>query len=264
MLDAHVHLERGPYTEGWLRRFVDQAQASGVDQLHLLEHSFRFHEFRQIYHSIGEHGLAGAYQKRWLASKCVLSLSEYEQFVAAIRKLIFPITVRFGLEVCYFPEHEGTIREVLAGYDWDFVTGAVHWVDGFGFDHRKNLPIWRSIDVNRLYRRYYDMMIQAIQSGLFDVIAHPDSLKCFGFYSTEGLNDLYREVAVNARRHRVSLEFSSGLVINYSRQELGVNQDFLKALKNHGVTLVTASDAHRPEDVGRFIREAELILANSP
>jgi histidinol phosphatase-like PHP family hydrolase len=34
----------------------------------------------------------------------------------------------------------------------------------------------------------------------------------------------------------------------------------LACLKGAGVELITASDAHHPEDVGYFIREAEEII----
>jgi histidinol phosphatase-like PHP family hydrolase len=34
----------------------------------------------------------------------------------------------------------------------------------------------------------------------------------------------------------------------------------LGVLQRNGVSLVTASDAHRPEDIGRYITEAEDII----
>jgi histidinol-phosphatase (PHP family) len=168
--------------------------------------------------------------------------------------------VRFGLEICYFPESVDAIREILADFEWDFLTGAIHWIDGFGFDHRDNIPIWLKSDVNMLYRRYYTLMVQAIESGIFAVIAHPDSIKCFDFYPTDDLGSLYEEVADSAKKHQVEMEFSNGLFINYGHKELGMNRKLLRVLKRNGVRLVTASDAHRPEDVGRYITEAESII----
>jgi len=47
VIDAHVHLERGPYTREWLEQFVAQARRTGVTELHLLEHTHRFVEFRE-------------------------------------------------------------------------------------------------------------------------------------------------------------------------------------------------------------------------
>ncbi len=46
MIDAHVHLEQGPYTEEWLMEFFDKAIERGITSLYLLEHSHRFKEFK--------------------------------------------------------------------------------------------------------------------------------------------------------------------------------------------------------------------------
>jgi len=263
MTDAHVHIERGPYSESWVDAFVERAQIAGIDELYLLEHSFRFHEFKAVYGSVEKHDEAGDYQRNWILSKCRLSLGEYQRFVSASRGRRHPITVKFGLEVCYFPESEDAIREIVSDFNWDFLTGAIHWVDGFGFDHRENMPIWRKSDVNALYRRYYALMVLSIESGIFDVIAHPDSIKCFGFYPSDDLQSLYEEVADSVSRRQLKLEFSNGLFINYGHKELGMNRKLLTVLKRKGIPLVTASDAHRPEDVGRYIREAEDIIGSA-
>jgi len=260
MVDAHVHIERGPYSESWIDVFVERAKIAGIDELCLLEHSFRFHEFKGIYASIGKHSDAGDYQRNWLESKCCLSLDQYKLLISALRGKSYPITLRFGLEICYFPESEDAIREVVSDFKWDFLTGAIHWIEGFGFDHRENIPIWLKSDVNRLYRRYYTLMVLAIESGIFDVIAHPDSIKCFDFYPSDDLGSLYEDVADSAKKHQVKMEFSNGLFINYGHKELGMNRELLRVLKQNGIHLVTASDAHRPEDVGRYITEAESII----
>ena len=48
MTDVHIHIERGPYTREWISRFADQAVKAGLDEIWLLEHSFRFREFAPI------------------------------------------------------------------------------------------------------------------------------------------------------------------------------------------------------------------------
>ena len=42
MTDVHIHIERGPYTREWISRFADQAVKADLDEIWLLEHSFRF------------------------------------------------------------------------------------------------------------------------------------------------------------------------------------------------------------------------------
>jgi len=263
MIDAHVHIEKGPYTQEWIQRFVERGRATGMHELRLLEHSSRFQEFRHTYRSVEQHPQAGETQSEWLSSKSVMRLADYQQLVSETRSKAYPVVLKFGLEVCYFPEYEREIRDIVSGFDWDFLTGSIHWIDGFGFDHEENIPIWRTLNVDRLYRRYYELIRQCIGSGIFDVIAHPDSIKCFGYYPTEDLGSVYQEIARAAQVHGTSLEFSNGLHINYGHGELGPNRQFLRILKQNGVHLLTASDAHGPEDVGRYIQAAEEILENT-
>lgn len=56
----------------------------------------------------------------------------------------------------------------------------------------------------------------------------------------------------------MKVEFSNGLHINYEISELGMNRKLLEAMVMNDVDIVTASDAHKPEDVGRFIKEATI------
>ncbi len=260
MIDMHVHLERGAYTEEWLMEFVRYAQERGITKLHLLEHSHRFEEFQNIYESISKDVDDGECQKEWLERKTKIKLWEYKNFINEMRKMDFPIEINFGLEICYFPDKEKEIEECVSNFHWDFLTGSIHWVDGWGFDNPENKESWHKKDIDHIYMRYYGLMIQLVKSGIFDVLAHPDSIKCFNYYSSIALDDVYKKLALALKDHKVQVEFNNGLFINYNHEELGTNRKLLKILLENGVEIVTASDAHTPEDVGRFILEANDII----
>lgn len=147
MIDAHIHIERGQYTKEWIQQFINQAVKMGLDEIYLLEHSHRFKEFKPMYQSVKEYS---DYQKDWLQRKINLSINEYTSLIKEIRQYKFPVQVKWGLEVCYFPESEELISDLLNSFDFDFITGSIHWVDGFGFDHRAEL--WNGIDVDKLYK----------------------------------------------------------------------------------------------------------------
>lgn len=256
----HVHLERGEYTKEWLMEFVHYAQERNISKLCLLEHSHRFKEFRNIYESITSNKDYCKHQMDWLARKSKLDISEYKQFIHEMRKLDFPIEINFGLEICYFSEKEKEIRQCVSNFDWDFLTGSIHWIDGWGFDHPKTRKSWLIQDVDSIYLRYYELMLQLVKSKIFDVLAHPDSIKCFNYYPTLDLSDQYKELSLALKDGKMKVEFSNGLFINYQHEELGLNRDLLKVFLENEVELVTASDAHRPEDVGKFINVAMEII----
>lgn len=255
MVDAHVHLERGPYSLAWLGEFVAAAQRAGVTELYLLEHTHRFKEFRPLYDAFAA---CDDYQAGWLRGRMDASLAEYQALVRRCRTMEFPLRLRFGLEVCWDDARQDFLRERLAEFDWDFLTGSVHWIDGWGFDHRAES--WRGREVDGLYRRYYASMRRLAESGLFDHLAHPDSIKCFGHRPSANLDADYAELAAALVRGGMKAEFSAGLANNYGHGELGPSAGLLAAFRAAGVGLVTASDAHEPAKVGRRIRDCLAIL----
>lgn len=260
MHDAHIHIEQGPYTIEWIWRFIEAAQAAHLDRIFLLEHSSRFRDFFYTYTSVFDHLECGAYQTAWLEKKCTQQLAYYQKLIEQIKNQMLPIEVCFGLEVCYFPEKEDMLRQILSAYPWDFLTGSIHWLDGWGFDHLEQRHTWQDKDVNRVYRQYYQRMIQLADSRLFDIVAHPDSIKCCNYYPTIDLRPEYRELARALIRNNMAAEQSGGLRLNYDHSELGMNPALLEILLEEGVPIVTASDAHKPEDVGKNISELTQIV----
>lgn len=103
-------------------------------------------------------------------------------------------------------------------------------------------------------------MIQLVESRIFHILAHPDSIKCFNAYSNRDLTELYNRLAKALKRNKMKAEFNNGLYLNYHHEELGLNRKLLKVLIDHEVEIWTASDAHSPQDVGEYIREAVKII----
>ena len=119
----------------------------------------------------------------------------------------FPGQHSFGLEVCY-SEHEGDIRKLKENTNFDFLTGAVHFIDGWAFSHLRQPWKPEEYDLQKLYSRYYELLWQLA---------------------------------------------SSGLAINYGDPQVGMNPRMLAAMLKNGVPVLTASDAHIPENVGKLV-----------
>lgn len=255
MRDVHIHIEKGPYTKAWIDRFAEQAVRAGLDEIWLLEHSHRFAEFAPMYVPVCEYS---EYQKNWYARKGKLSIREYQAFVAEMRSREFPVKIRWGLEVCYFPGQETLVRQILDSFAFDFAVGSVHWVNGFGFDHKAEF--WQGIDVKQLYRDYYDRMLHLVESGLFSGLAHLDSIKCFHHDPAEDLTAVYGRLADALNARHMYAEQSGGLALNYGFEQPGMNPALLAVFKSRQVDIRTASDAHKPEDVGANIKQMEAQL----
>jgi len=264
LIDGHVHLEKGPYTLDWLQEFVKIALERGITELYLLEHSHRFVEFKPIYGSIiMDETNVGTYQRNWFSKRMNQHLDEYKDFVQAMRQKSLPLIVKFGLEICYFPDCENHIKRITSDFDWDFLTGAIHWIEGWGFDHPAMKESWLDKDVNKVYKKYYQLMEKLIRSDLFDHLAHPDSIKCFDYYPDYDLKETYSNVAKLLAKQKMKAELSVGLYINFGHKEFGLNKNFIEILKQENVELITASDAHVPQNVGKYIKEAYQISVAS-
>lgn len=255
MRDVHIHIERGPYTKEWIDQFVKQAVKMGLDEIYLLEHSHRFQEFAPMYASARQYS---AYQNAWYERRTGLSIRQFTSLIDEMRQCTFPIKIKWGLEICYFSEYETLISDILASFPFDFATGSIHWVNGFGFDHKAEF--WNGIDTDRLYEQYYDAMLSLVHSGLFTGLAHPDSIKCFGFFPTMDLTSTYTLLADALNHRHMYAEQSGGLALNYGFAEMGMNPSMWEVFQRKNVAMEFASDAHRPEDVGKNLFEMESVF----
>ena len=259
--DVHIHFlhgHGGGYTQEFFEGFITAAESAGLDEIYLLEHTHQFTEFQSVYAPIVAYN---EYQCDWIKQKMYGSIERYLDFIETVRYASYPVSVKFGLEVCYIPETADILSNVLGQYKFDFLTGSVHWIDGWGFDHPKQKELWNNKNINEVYAKYYHIMFDLCESGLFTGLAHPDSIKCFGHAPDIDITDMYNVLSALLNKHSMYTENSGGLTLNYSNDlELGLNHKILSVLKENNVSIFTASDAHKQNDVGANIPELEDMI----
>ncbi|WP_422446953.1 histidinol-phosphatase HisJ family protein [Thermoanaerobacterium sp. DL9XJH110] len=248
--DYHVHLERGPYTVEWMKRFLDEGRKKGVIEIGFSEHGHRFVQAGDIYRSSG-------YRGRWAASEATEDIEEYIDIVEKAKSLGFP--VKLGIEMDYIPEYEEEIREFVNRYPFDYVLGAVHWLGDFGFDNPDLFDEWERRDVDRTYEEYFDVLLKAVRSGIFDCIAHPDVIKVFGHRARRDMGGIYAEVARALKEKDICAEVSTA-GLRKPAGELYPSPLMMEYFKEYDVQLLINSDAHEPEDVGRDFDKALEFL----
>jgi histidinol-phosphatase (PHP family) len=87
------------------------------------------------------------------------------------------VAIRFGVEITYDSRHEAEIRDHLRTRAYDFVIGSVHVYDDSPF-HAARVRGW--VDgrpLGEVVAPYFDEVLAAIRSGLFDTIGHLDFVK---------------------------------------------------------------------------------------
>lgn len=245
LIDYHTHLERGPYSLEYLQTFVDTARKRGIAEICFTEHGHFFHESCKLLNN------------DWSLSIPRRHVADYIQLVKLAKDMGLP--VKLGLEMDFIPETKVQTAHFLASHPFDFVLGSVHWIDGFGFDNPEWLSEWHTRSVDELYRRYFALLREAVQSKMFDAIAHPDVIKIFGHRPSFSLQDEYTQVADTLADNSVCLEVSTAgwrKPVN----EIYPHLDFLKTCLDRGVNITLASDAHEPDHVGYDFDRAVLLL----
>ena len=243
IVDYHMHLrnerEEIAHDVRSVEPFVAAALAVGVDEIGFTEHVYYFTQTRTLW-TVPYH-----------VERCRYDLDAYVHAVLQARERGLP--VKLALEVDYVPGREEETRELLAPYPWDYLLGSVHFIDGFGIDGRPRLA--DEVGVEETYRRYFDVLVLAARSGLFDSLSHPDLVKVFGARAAFD----YTEVAAAIAEAGVAVEVSTA-GLRKPVGELYPHPHFLGACRMHGVPITLASDAHVPSLVGRdFDRARELM-----
>jgi histidinol-phosphatase (PHP family) len=176
------------------------------------------------------------------------------------------LEVRAGLECDWLPGCEPWIEQLAARHSWDYLIGSVHYLldetmTGWDFDNPKWLGRWPTLDLESLWTNYWLAYAAMAESGLFDILGHPDLVKKFGYFPAGDLARFYAPV--------IDAVAAAGCVIELNTAgwhkpcvECYPAPGFLELACSAGIPLVISSDAHEPGHVGRDFAKA-IALARS-
>jgi len=178
------------------------------------------------------------------------NLDEYVAGVEQARREFPQLTIKLALEVDFVPGHEAWIRELAARHPWDYFIGSVHYVsDSWDLDNPRKVAEWRTRNAFDVWTAYFERLIQAADSGLFEIIGHADLCKKFGFYPDRDVTPLVQRFLDTARQRGVAVEINTA-GLRKDCKEMYPSQTILNLASRTGVPLTFGSDAHAPEEVG--------------
>lgn len=229
--DYHIHTRRCGHATGTAVEYVEAAKAAGLTEIGFSEHlPMPGRDDRSLTMPADE-------------------LPVYVDEVLNLREEYPEIFIKLGIEADYFPGYEERLAETLSAYPFDYVLGSVHFIGDWGFDDSRNLEKWRRQDSGAVFDAYYELVAKAVGTGLFDVLAHPDLVKKFGFLPSEDQSANYRTIARALAQHGTAVEISSA-GLRKPIGEIYPSAPFLRELAAAGVRFTFGSDAHRPREVG--------------
>lgn len=270
MLDYHLHLwEHGPRplhaTLDQVRRYCEQAQANGVTEIALTEH---FHRFRQVdrvfngwWTSDDDAGLRAGMESYWTQEQGG-DLDEYVEVVLAAKAEGLPVVL--GLEVDYYRDRMHEVQAILDGYPFDVLLGSVHWMGAWGFDNTAEQPFvdeWDKRSVERVWDDYTTSLEELADSGVCDVLAHPDLCKLMGGVPAVP-DEFYDRMAEAAARSGMAAEINTN-GWNKPIAEAYPAPPLLRRFNTAGVPITTATDAHTVVRVAERGDDVRALLSNA-
>lgn len=255
-IDYHMHFEYGSYDLSWVQGFFDSAKARGVEEIGISEHSHGFAEFEELYEAdlILDDSLVGRYQRKWLGrNKFKYSLKEYFTFMDMLKEKGYP--VKTGIEICNF-KNQARVREILAPYPFDYVIGSVHFLRGWGYDFAEIKAQWQAHSLAEIYDWYAQEVEALCAGGLYDILGHPFNIRLFKDFPDFVVTPILHRVAKALKAANMAVDINTGTLYRYPVAEISPYPDFLRIARQYDLPIITSSDAHKPEDCGRYIDRA--------
>lgn len=252
LTDYHLHLrpdDEGTDFDDYMTvanaaTYRAAATAAGIAELGVSEH---IHRFRQAL-DIWDH----PFWREWATD----DLDRYVDFVRGATDL------RVGIEMDWIPGCERATGAMGEAYEWDYVVGSVHFIDGGALDWEA-YDVWREMsDPEEVWGRYFEAVADSARSGLFDVIAHPDLVKYWGERRPRPAGDLrrfYEPVVEALVAGGAAVELSTA-GLRKPTGEMYPAREFLELCVAAGVPVALSSDAHHPEHVGYAYDQATALL----
>jgi histidinol-phosphatase (PHP family) len=235
--DYHIHTT---FSDGKAapEEYLKAAESAGLSEIGFSEHIALFAE-----------------NKDWCMDPG--NTENYLTYLKTLKEKSVKIKVRSALEVDYYPGKEKELEEFLSRFELDYRIGSVHYLGEMSVDNGPEFYEGKNVD--RLYENYFASVIEAVSSGLFDIIAHCDLIRIFGYKPSYDPEYLYAELASKMRSCNVTFEVNT----NGRNRPLGdfyPDRRFLKIFRQKGVAVCVNSDAHMPSRVAQHFDEAYQLL----
>ncbi|NIP43649.1 MAG: histidinol-phosphatase HisJ family protein [candidate division Zixibacteria bacterium] len=257
--DYHVHPDFSIDAEGTLREYCEKAIELGLAEIVFTTH-------------VDSNPASEDWNKIIInGQKEPITTDNLKIYQDAVNELIHgddpvPIAVRCGVELEYHPEVKDSFLQMVADLNFDFVLGAVHFVDDglltVEEDVQRLLSKYSPVE---LIEKYYKIVQQACEIKIFDSLAHLDIYRRIGHklfpeeaaridyeFLDETLEQLVKfglpiEVNTSGIRHGIGDWYPSKPLLHKARQA----NVLIGGL---------GSDAHAPDQLAVDFEMAHLIV----
>lgn len=239
----HTHTYRCGHACGTDREYVEAAIKAGIKELGFSDHA--------MIPGFSQPGIRGEYS----------CLEEYISSLKALREEYKDkITIYIGLECEYTEFYRPYYERLLKDGVLDYLICGQH----FFFDEPHKPLYIGSFDTKTIVDRATDYLIQAIKSGLFSYIAHPDHFLGWATKYEPYFDEAIEKICRCAKEYDVPLEINLHGVYNrntYGNSPYKYPCDFFfKKAAEIGCKIIIGIDAHNPKEIEhQYLDEVDYI-----
>ena len=232
-LDSHLHTVRSPDANAMLDAYCALAVERRIPELAITDHV----DFDPTMPAYG-----------------YSSFSDRERDVreAAARWADRGLSIRFGVEITYERTFEADIRGWLARHPHDYVIGSVHISEDSPYKASNVARFVAGRSLGEIVAPYFDEVIGAARSGLFDTIGHLDFVKRYLVphvlpADLAGAPELYEPVLAALVEAGTALEVNASGLRQLPRETYPSAAIVARYRELGGRHVTIGSDAHRTE-----------------
>jgi len=235
--DYHIHTT---FSDGRSspEDYIAPAIAAGISEIGFSEHLSLFKE-----------------NQDWCMNPS--NTSAYVDYINQLKKNTDKIQIKTGLEIDFIPGKEKEIESFLSNLNLDYHIGSVHYLGEKTVD--VGPEFYEGKNIYKLYEEYFDHVIAAASSGLFDIIGHCDLIRIYGFKPSADPESLYRKLAKTLKKNDLTFELNTN-GRNRPLADFYPDRRFLHIFRKENIPVCVNSDAHMPIRIGQYFDEAYELL----
>jgi histidinol-phosphatase (PHP family) len=246
LVNTHCHCVYSGHGIGAIAEYAEAANNAGVSLVAFTEHF----------------PLSSAFDPDCYLSMQPKNVSAYFEEIEEVRQRFPHIEFVIGTEIDYLHTLEDRTINNEALESFAFTLGSVHFIDGWAFDDPAQKYRWEepgAADV--IWKRYGELWCEAASNKAlpYDVMAHPDLAKKFGYYPSFNLQPLYKNMAEAAEAGGRMVEVNTSGA-HYACGQMFPAPDLLKEFCRAGIPCTVGCDSHDPVNIARGIRDAYQLM----
>ncbi|MES0370881.1 MAG: histidinol-phosphatase HisJ family protein [Mariprofundaceae bacterium] len=243
--DYHMHTPRCNHAIGTVAEYAEAAVLAGLEEIGMSDHS----------------PMPEAYDRAWRMDR-----SELDDYLNEVSKaqagFSGRLVIKAGLEADFHPGTERYVKEMIAAHPWDYVIGSVHYIGDWAFDNPDEINRWDQCDIEDAYCDYFELLSASAESGMFDIIGHPDLIKKFGHRApvdSQRVIEAENAMLMAVKKADTALEISSA-GLRKPVAEMYPNARIVARAAELNIPFSFGSDAHAPGEVGHAMDDCLALL----